>query len=222
MSYRRGRIPRGGLTEAVRNSSAPLLMDRGNFQEHTQEEIAEFLDTSERLFRNPDRFSTTIPALGSASIQSSSLLPAAVLPSLRRLQPRVVPVMREHPAFRYVLRGMPSCPHANEAALVSTLRIHCGLELDREAGGLNRWLFVRDDEKTVAEAAEHNTAVLPTNVIEAAYNAPAATANVSFEQFLADDTTAEDRHAILEDLGVVCIDIDQRSWTVVDWWVEFG
>lgn len=129
--------------------------------------------------------------------------------------------MREHPAFRYVLRGMPSCPHPNEAALVSTLRIHCGIEIDREAGGINRWLFVRDDEKTVPET-EDNAVALPTNVIEAAYNAPVATANVSFEQFLADDTTAENKQAILEDLGAVCIDVDKQSWTVRDWWVEFG
>lgn len=222
--YRRGRIPVSGLTGVIRRDA--LMMERGTWRDHTQEEIIDFMDESERLFKNPDNFVTHIPAVERPDVPV--IQHDIEIPSLRRVQPRLVPILRQHSHFRYLLRGVPSCAHKTEDELIQSMRINAGVELDvdqhavkRENGDPWRFLFVRADEKT-EPSDTNNERPLPSDPANAPYQAPELTANLPVEEFLLDTTSPEDKNSILEDIGVVLLIVEPVSFRVLDWWIEFG
>jgi hypothetical protein len=126
MAYRRSRI----VTSVPSGSGGTWMMERSRFIEHTEEEVSEFMDQTESLFRNPDPFVTTIPETSESSGTLENIR-TDHLPCLRKVREHLRSELRKHEYFRYLLRGMPSCKHKSEDALVLALRVETGIERDQ-------------------------------------------------------------------------------------------
>jgi hypothetical protein len=207
------------LTEAV------LMMEDGVFEPHTAEDIVEFMDESDRVFRDADRFVTHIPP--AAEKEAAPIREHETdLPALRAVQPHLARPLRKHGHFRYLMAGIPSCAHPSEAALVQALRVQAGIEPDGEAfraGPAWRFLFVRADERTEAAEYEDTRHELPQTGPElAAYYAPVDDGPRPLDEFVQSTTSDEDKNSILEDLAAVSVKVEPSEFRVLDWWVELG
>ena len=150
-------------------------------------------------------------------------------PCLRKVEPRIIPVLRQHPYFRYLLRGVPSGPHETEADLVLAMRIYGGVELDADQKSIHRldgapwkFLFVRAEEKAEMQPPELEGLVIPEDPVNAPYLAPEITEILPVEEFILDSTRSEDKDSILEDLAVVFVKVERSDFRILDWWIEFG
>lgn len=229
--YRRGTIPKSGLTGAVQAGEGnKYLMARQEFEKHSEEDIAEFLDLAENAFRNPERFTYSIPH--EPPVPVPALVSPVEMSCLRKISPQVLPELRRNKNFRYLLRGMPSCGHATESAFILDLRIRTGIELDesqsivrRTSGDPWRFIFVRADEITEKELDDDDDvqfADLPSDPVNAPYHAPEITKDNPIEEFLHPDTSDDDKDIILGEFSVVFLKVEPATFRVEDWWIEFG
>jgi hypothetical protein len=218
MAYRRSRI----VTSVPSGSGGTWMMERSRFIEHTEEEVSEFMDQTESLFRNPDPFVTTIPETSESSGTLENIR-TDHLPCLRKVREHLRSELRKHEYFRYLLRGMPSCKHKSEDALVLALRVETGIERDQKLpvdSGVWRFLFVRNDERIEEEEEEEND--LPTDPTTAAYGDNRTQLKSDpLVEFASSETSQEDKNSILEDLCVICIRVEEEEFRVIDWWIEF-
>lgn len=249
--YVREKIQPETLTDVMKLAQKTSVMSKRGIEYvvQTQEDIEKYMDEAESLFSKRDEFNISIPSSeGIEEEQEENLRVASFrtrteteteteieieteteIPSLSKIDTRALSILRLHPYFRYLLRGIPSWSFGSKVLkddFLNYLRIYAGIEIDsnqfehqRQEGDTWIFRFVRADEETQKTEIENNG--FPLSASSAIYTAPPENYNLPLEEFINKDTSEENRNSILEDVCLVFLKVQLDELRVLDWWVEF-